>query len=209
MIVRNYIKINLSSAPLENHSIYVIATAVVLIIGLWLTFQNIYITKDIISKKSAAIKVAMELNSKIKSNEIKIKQLQSSINSIKTKEFIERCDYITMIVNKRTFSWTQLFNEFEEILPNSVRMIQVTPNIEKGEIRINLSVAAQNLESFLELLKRLENSKVFKNVIVNRESTKDQELTYDLSMEYQPPENNNIASKKGIENQKGDQSGKN
>jgi hypothetical protein len=88
-------------------------------------------------------------------------------------------------------------------------MIQVTPNIEKGEIRINLSVAAQNLESFLELLKRLENSKVFKNVIVNRESTKDQELTYDLSMEYQPPENNNIASKKGIENQKGDQSGKN
>lgn len=186
MISKNLIKINLSTTPLENHSIYVMTTLILLIVALILTFSNVYDTMSVINKKREASKVTIELNAKIKSNELKIKALQSNISSIKTKEFSEKCDYVNTIVNKRVFSWTQLFNEFEEILPNSVRMIQVTPSIEKGEIKIALAVAAQNLESFLELLKRLESSKVFKNVIVSRETTKERELTYELSMQYNP-----------------------
>lgn len=190
MISKNLIRINLSTTPLENHTIYVITTLILLIVALILAFSNVYGTINIINKKQEASKVNIELNAKIKSNELKIKALQSNINSIRTKEFLEKCDYINIIVNKRVFSWTQLFNEFEDILPNSVRMIQVTPSIEKGEIKITLVVAAKNLESFLELLKRLESSKVFKNVIVSRETTKEQELTYELSMQYNPFENN-------------------
>lgn len=199
MISKNLIKINLSTTPLENHSIYVMTTLVLLIVALLLTFSNVYDTISVINKKREASKVTIELNAKIKSNELKIKALQSNISSIRTKEFSEKCDYINTIVNKRVFSWTQLFNEFEEILPNSVRMIQVTPSIEKGEIKIALVVAAQNLESFLELLKRLESSKVFKNVIVSRETTKEQELTYELSMQYNPFENSKEKQKsKGV-----------
>ena len=179
-------KVNLSSTPLANHTIFVLATVFIFVLSMFLTVTNIYETRDILAKKKEAYSKMQNLSAEMKVNKQKINRYESNINAIKTKEFIEKCEYINTIVNKRIFSWTKLFNEFEKILPWSVRMTQVNPDIQKGVTKIKLEVAAQNLESFLDLLKNLEKSKVFRNVNVSHEGSKENEMQFSLAMEYKP-----------------------
>jgi len=179
-------KVNLSSTPLANHTIFVLATVFIFVLSAFLTVTNIYETRDILAKKKEAYSKMQNLSAEMKVNKQKINRYESNINAIKTKKFIEKCEYINTIVNKRIFSWTKLFNEFEKILPWSVRMTQVNPDIQKGVTKIKLEVAAQNLESFLDLLKNLEKSKVFRNVNVSHEGSKENEMQFSLAMEYKP-----------------------
>lgn len=178
------LRINLSSTPLANHTIFVISTICIIIISLFLTVTNFYETRDILVKKKEVNTVLLKINEDMQTNKQKISSLESNINHIKTKEFIEKCEFINTIVGKRIFSWTKLFNEFEQVLPYSVRMTQVSPDIEKDIILIRLEVVAQNLDAFLELLKKLETSKVFANVKFGHESPKENEMLFSLSMEY-------------------------
>ncbi len=181
-------KINLSTTPIKNHTIYVIFTFLLLFSSLMLTFNNIYETKDILSAKKEASKKLIKLISDKNSNDEKIKYYERKIKAVKTDKFIKKCEFINAVVGKRIFSWTQLFNEIEKVLPNSVRLTQIVPDISKDKIKITLEVVSQNLESFLEFLNKLDTSKVFKNIRVTRESNNKGILEYSLSVEYKPPE---------------------
>lgn len=180
--------INLSTTPIKNHTLYVLFTFLLLISSFALTINNIYETKDIFTAKKEADKKLLKLIAEKNSNAEKIRYYESKINAIKTEKLIKKCEFINQVVGKRIFSWTQLFNEIEKVLPNSVRLTQISPDISKDKIKISLEVVSQNLESFLELLNKLDNSKVFSNIRVSHESNQKGTLQYSLTLEYKPAE---------------------
>jgi Tfp pilus assembly protein PilN len=81
------------------------------------------------------------------------------------------------IIDRRAFSWTQLFAHFEETLPDDVRITSVSPAVEKdGTFVVSIAVEAQQIEDLDAFVEALEASGTFHNVLPTAERTDEDDL---------------------------------
>jgi Tfp pilus assembly protein PilN len=66
------------------------------------------------------------------------------------------------LIDRRTFSWTELFNRFETTLPDEVRITAVRPRIEQGEgVMLEIVVLARNATDILRFMDNLNKTGAF------------------------------------------------
>jgi Tfp pilus assembly protein PilN len=69
------------------------------------------------------------------------------------------------LIDRRTFSWTDMFNRFETTLPDDVRIVAVRPRIEPAEgIVLGVTVLARRVEDLDKFMKSLEQTGGFANM---------------------------------------------
>jgi Tfp pilus assembly protein PilN len=93
------------------------------------------------------------------------------------------------LIDRRTFSWTELFNVFEKTLPDDVRITAVRPNIEEGRFRLRIDVVARGVEDVNRFINNLQKTGMFLQVgsAISERFEEDGSLVTDLEVEYQPP----------------------
>jgi len=70
------------------------------------------------------------------------------------------------IIDQRTFSWTELFQTFENTLPPDVRITAVQPRLEQnGTFRVAILVQAHRAEDLDTFVEALEKSGTFRDVL--------------------------------------------
>jgi type IV pilus assembly protein PilN len=70
------------------------------------------------------------------------------------------------LIDRRTFSWTNLFNQFETTFPDNVRITAVKPDLdEKGGLLLQINVVARAVEDVDELISNLEGTGSFSNLL--------------------------------------------
>jgi len=81
------------------------------------------------------------------------------------------------LIDRRAFSWTDLFNRFEETLPADVRIGAVQPQIDDdGRMLVAVTVVARRTEDLHAFLDQLEATGGFSDVIARNESTTEEGL---------------------------------
>jgi Tfp pilus assembly protein PilN len=76
------------------------------------------------------------------------------------------------IIDSRSFSWTELFNQLETTLPDDVRIVSVTPRVERdGRLTIAMIAVSRQAEDVNEFIRRLEATKAFANLMSHQENT--------------------------------------
>ena len=69
------------------------------------------------------------------------------------------------LIDRRTFSWTDLFNRFETALPDEVRITAVRPTIDpKRGFVLTIAVAAKSVDAVDRFLENLDATGVFAEV---------------------------------------------
>ena len=69
------------------------------------------------------------------------------------------------LIDRRTFSWTELFNRFETTLPDDVRITQVRPRIDREHgFLLTIMVVARSVDDVNTFIENLESSGAFVNV---------------------------------------------
>jgi type IV pilus assembly protein PilN len=69
------------------------------------------------------------------------------------------------LIDRRTFSWTALFNQFETTLPDDVRITSVRPKLEpKRGIVLTMSVVARRVEDVDRFMQNLEGTGAFREL---------------------------------------------
>lgn len=81
------------------------------------------------------------------------------------------------IIDRRAFSWTELFSQFEATLPPDVRITAIRPRLDKqGNFVVAVGVEARRAEDLDEFIEALENTGSFHNVLSIQEQTSDDGL---------------------------------
>jgi Tfp pilus assembly protein PilO len=76
-----------------------------------------------------------------------------------------------MLIDRRAFSWTDLFNRFEETLPADVRIAAVQPQQdEEGRLLIAATVISRRVEDLDQFIENLEKTGVFSAVLPRGEA---------------------------------------
>ncbi len=76
------------------------------------------------------------------------------------------------IIDRRAFSWTGLFGQFEATLPPDVRIMSVQPRLDRdGLFTVTIAVQARRVEDLDAFLEALEARNTFRNVLAKQEET--------------------------------------
>ena len=81
------------------------------------------------------------------------------------------------IIDRRAFSWTELFAQFEATLPPDVRITAIRPRLEReGDFVVAVGVEARRAEDLDAFIEALEKTGAFRNVLSIQEQTGDDGL---------------------------------
>jgi len=93
------------------------------------------------------------------------------------------------LIDRRTFSWTELFNRLETTLPPEVRITSVRPSLDRDRrIMLMITVLSRGVDDVNEFMEKLEATGAFANVLSRDEKVTDSgQLVAALECEYVQP----------------------
>lgn len=183
MIIRN----NLSSNPVRNYSIYFIGCLLLLISAVTFTLWNV-VTLSHSYVESRSLQASMSgQQTKILELQRQATDLEGKISRIKTPQFVTQTQFVNDAIKRRVFSWTTLFDQFERVLPDNVKMVSVFPKFGDQVITITMEVAGKSLNDIVNLIQALWNSPAFSDVVLKGErQDADGLLHATISLQYLP-----------------------
>ena len=156
------------------------------------------------AKSNARIK---DLREKIASLEKERTAAQAVTNRPENHDVTEQKNYWNKQINRRQFSWTQLFNDLQRIMPARAFVSSVHPEItQDNRLKLTLVIKGDTHENGLELVQKMEKSERFRGPQINGETTEKEQRSgtqlykFDIVTYYSPtgPVQGHASSKEGL-----------
>ncbi len=98
------------------------------------------------------------------------KRLRATVNASKVEAVSIDARTANELIDRRTFSWTELFNRFEATLPADVRITSLRHNAsrDRGNV-LTISVLARNVDDVNQFMENLGQTGVFSNLLAPEE----------------------------------------
>jgi type IV pilus assembly protein PilN len=108
-------------------------------------------------------------------------ELESFFKEEQNAKLNERSTFLNSLIDEQSLNWTQMFMDFEKILPAGVRLVSIEPVHEKGRVLVRLQIGAVSDEAKLKFIRALENSPAFKDFKeINEKYSEPQQGSADL-----------------------------
>jgi Tfp pilus assembly protein PilN len=171
------IRTNLSTRPFYNErAVYFWLLALSVIVAAATTFNVARIIRysqsdtELATQASGDEARARELRGEAARLRGSVDLQQMDLASVEAKQANE-------LIDRRTFSWTELFNQLETTLPANVRITAVRPTVaEKVGMLVAMNIVAQSVDDVDELMRNLEGTGSFNNLLSVQESFNDEGL---------------------------------
>ena len=165
------LRTNLSTRPFYNERAVHAVLALVGVVVLALTVFN---ASRIVSLSQRHT----ELNGRAQAAETRSRELRAAalqirrgINTKEIEALATAAREANAVIDRRLFSWTDLFNRFETTLPDDVRITSVRPKIDRnGSVTVTLSVVGRRVEDIDRFMDNLEATGAFADVLSREEN---------------------------------------
>lgn len=167
------IRNNLSTRPFYNERAVHMWLALGALVALLLTVVNVsqilyYSRSDTEDKSEAAREEAQAIEFRRTANE-----LRASVDTQQVEAVSNEARQANELIDRRVFSWTELFNQFESTLPPQVRLTSVSPRLDDGRFLITMTVLARGVDDIDEFLDKLEETGAFREALSRQERVND------------------------------------
>ncbi len=136
-----------------------------------------------------------ELVTRARDDEARAAELRRSAQTLRASVDVAQVDSVSVdarqandLIERRTFSWTELFNRFEHTLPDDVRITAVHPSVDKDRrIVLTVSVLARGVDDVNRFMENLDQTRAFAELHSRQEQvTESGQIESSLEMVYQP-----------------------
>ena len=167
---------NLATAPLENNRRFIAGSGVLGAIAL---AAVVFLSLNAVHARRANREMRMSIDNLREQIRIELRQQESLRNAFKEPQAVEslkRSDFLNGLIEARTFPWTKMFADLEQILPAGVRVISISPQMDnEGRVKVTLSIGAVNEEQEIKFLTAMDASPVFSEVHIMQETHPEKE----------------------------------
>jgi hypothetical protein len=182
---------NLATRPFRNNTVIGSIVAAVALGLLVATIYNLYIFLSYGS--SYALLLDDQDRNRVKLEALEVEE-RSLVKQIEARDFETAFDQGSVaneLILKRTFSWTELFNKLENLMPPEVMMSAIRPNVTSSTIVIRVEGVAKTHLAFLSLQEHLLAHEAFSEVYpvsIRRLNPSRPEITFILNFNYRQSE---------------------
>jgi hypothetical protein len=182
------LRTNLSTRPFYNERAVRIALGAVAALAVGLTLFNAY---EIVQLQGQS----RDSRQTIAQNETQARELRDKAATIRRSIDRARLDAVqlaareaNLLIDRRTFSWTELLNQFESTLPPDVRIAGVSPQTDQdGRRMVQITVFERRIEDLEAFMAALEKTGAFSGVLSRSDHPQDDNtIQSDIQAYYTP-----------------------
>lgn len=168
------LRTNLSTRPFYNDRAVHVGIVVVGVLAAALTTFNAAEILSLNDRNSELVSRAEASEGKARDLREQARKTMQSLNRTDVDAVQAAAKEANLLINRRAFSWTDLFNRFEETLPAEVRIVAVTPQIDReGRMLVASIVISQGIADLESFIDRLEDTGAFADVISRQDEAMD------------------------------------
>jgi type IV pilus assembly protein PilN len=95
---------------------------------------------------------------------------EAMLNRPENRAMRDKSQYLNELIARKAFSWTRAIEGLEKVMPPKLHLVSIQPQLnEDNQLAINMVVAGDSSERAIELVRRMEESKHFRETrIVNQ-----------------------------------------
>ncbi|MGB7227299.1 MAG: hypothetical protein WBD26_06040, partial [Candidatus Acidiferrales bacterium] len=127
---------NLATAPLENNRRFIAGSSVLGIIAI---AAMVFLSMHAIHAREANREMRTSIDQLQEQIGISLRQQESLRDAFKSPQAVEalkRSKFLNGLIEARTFPWTKMFADLEQILPAGVRVISISPQMDsEGNVK--------------------------------------------------------------------------
>jgi type IV pilus assembly protein PilN len=103
-------------------------------------------------------------------------EAQAMLNRPENREIRDQSKFLNDLFERKAFSWTLVFEQLEQVMPAHLHVISIQPNVsEDNNLELKLVVGGDTRDQALDLVRKMENSKHFKETRIDSERYEDQQ----------------------------------
>jgi Tfp pilus assembly protein PilN len=167
------VRLNVATNPLQMHRHFLAVSSLIGVIAgivcLALAWHVYSVRKGNAALRAKAAAVREEMVGLMGQRD----ELEAFFKQERNARLNQRSTFLNSLIDEESLNWTQMFMDLEKIMPTGVRLINIEPAHEKGQVLVKFQVGAISDEAKLKFLRALEKSPAFKDIKVDRETRSD------------------------------------
>jgi Tfp pilus assembly protein PilN len=115
--------------------------------------------------------------------------LRSRLDRPEATAKLSEIEFLNGLIARKDLSWTRLFANLEEMLPDSVHLVSLRPDVQGGSIALHLDLVGRSIADVSKFIEALERSPEFEKVVVSveqKEASTGTDVTIALTANYFP-----------------------
>lgn len=189
------LNINLASQKYEDVRLFQVRSGITLAVTLIVTLGLALLTWADHASSAASGQRISDLRQKIATLQKERATAEAIENAPENRDVTEQKNFWNAQISRRAFSWTQLFNELQRMMPGRAYVVSVSPELTKdNRLKLKLIIAGEKKDNALELVRKMESSQRFRQPQLLAESPQSSAqpgaipvYKFDIETYYNPP----------------------
>ena len=158
------LRTNLSTRPFYNErGVHVLAGIVALLVLAVAAWQGLRIVR--LSRYKTELNASIERDrSEAATRRSEADQTRRGVDPKELARVMGEAKEANALIQRRTFSWTELFNQLEATLPENVMLLSIQPDFKEGVTAINLELQGRSSDDIESFFDHLEKTGAFHSV---------------------------------------------
>jgi type IV pilus assembly protein PilN len=116
-------------------------------------------------------RIRAQYQQQIASRDKEVADAQALMNLPQNRNIRDRSQFLNDLFYRKALSWTQVFEDLEQVMPPRVHVVSITPELTTdNELVLKLVVAGDSHDRALELVRKMEDSQRFRQTQIVSES---------------------------------------
>jgi Tfp pilus assembly protein PilN len=159
------IRTNLSTRPFYNVRAVQVTLSTLAAVVLGITLFNVIRIVALLTSQQTLGATADDAEREAARLRSEASRIRAQINPAELQTVATAAREANDLIDQRAFSWTELFTQFEQTLPDDVRITAVQPRLEKSVFLVDVAVEAKRAEDLDAFIEALEMTGAFHNVL--------------------------------------------
>jgi Tfp pilus assembly protein PilN len=168
------LRTNLATRPFYNNRAVRFGIAVAVLLALGLTLFNVAQILTLSARNGELARRAEDAEDRARARRDQAAATRKTLDEGAVTQVQAGAREANLLIERRTFSWTELFNRFEETLPADVRIAAVQPQVDlEGRMLVAVTVVSRRVEDLNDFMEQLEQTGAFREVLSRQEVMQD------------------------------------
>lgn len=128
-----------------------------------------------------------QLNRQITSEQQRTEAVNQTLLTVNVKQLTSQTKYVNARLAERAFSWSELLDRLERVLPDDVKLESIAPAFSPdGSVHLGLQCVGKSTDSMVRTIDRMNRDKSFANAFPGSEEHRDNMYRFGLRADYRP-----------------------
>ncbi|HVS32878.1 MAG TPA: hypothetical protein VMS98_15645 [Thermoanaerobaculia bacterium] len=179
--------LNLAASPYRDYRPLYAVVVVVSVVIAFLMLNNVDTYYRYVRETSSTRARIAQIEAQIAAEGKRAEAAAAQTRTIDVTTLGKQTRFINIQLAERAFSWSELLDRLEDVLPRDVRIMSIAPSFdESGLVHLNMMCEAKNSNSMIVTVDRFNRSAYFTNAFPANEENTGTGFRFNLGVDYRP-----------------------